>query len=394
VGVDRTSHGTDKDVEVVEDDADQRPPRLPPDTPGAPGIPSRLDSHQVAAAINKEQAETSCERDPGASKPAEDVTAEQSVETAENKPETGEQEEAGEFRAAADVASREASPRSAEAESAIEQPGPVIPLNAEAIGEAALDEEVGATAEAVEKEILAEYDDDVVRDGRPAPTGESDDPPDATPTSPNKLDEDNDAQPGVLGEALSDDQRSPAPLDHPRTEPTEQPESTEVSATDAVGAATGDAATNGGPEDSTGNGTESKATESPGLPSDLRMGVPDEPGSWRGDGGQYLNMEENLVTDQALDRIRDVEPHVTGDLSAIEGEIPNGQLVGLEYRLKGEDRFKEKVSYETRRKPERSLGEIAERVPDVVRYTYQFDKEHYVQGCATYATGWRIAGMS
>jgi hypothetical protein len=106
----------------------------------------------------------------------------------------------------------------------------------------------------------------------------------------------------------------------------------------------------------------------------------DEPGSWRGDSGQYLNAEENLVTEHALDRVRGCEPRVTADLNAIERDLSGGELTGLEYRLKGEDRFKEKVSVDTRQKPEMSIGRIAEAVPDAVRYTFRFDKNDYVRG--------------
>jgi hypothetical protein len=45
----------------------------------------------------------------------------------------------------------------------------------------------------------------------------------------------------------------------------------------------------------------------------------DEEGSWRGDGlGQYLNAEENLVTERALDRVHDTEREVTGTMKAVE----------------------------------------------------------------------------
>lgn len=71
---------------------------------------------------------------------------------------------------------------------------------------------------------------------------------------------------------------------------------------------------------------------------------------------------------------------VTADLSAIERELPNGDLAGIEYRLKGEERFKEKVSVETREKPELSVGQIAESMPDAVRYTFRFDKYDYARG--------------
>ncbi len=105
----------------------------------------------------------------------------------------------------------------------------------------------------------------------------------------------------------------------------------------------------------------------------------DEEGSWRGDGvGQYLNVEENLVTEHALDRVHDAEREVTGTMKAVEAEVPGARLVGLENRLKGEDRFKEKVSEELRGKHERSIAEIIARMPDALRYTYECDVDSYV----------------
>lgn len=104
----------------------------------------------------------------------------------------------------------------------------------------------------------------------------------------------------------------------------------------------------------------------------------DEPGSWRGDSGRYLNAEENLVSDHALQRIGDVEKKTTPALLEIKTQVPGADLVGLQHKLKGEDRFKEKVSEESRAKPERSIGEIAERIPDALRYTCQIDTALYV----------------
>ncbi len=107
----------------------------------------------------------------------------------------------------------------------------------------------------------------------------------------------------------------------------------------------------------------------------------DEEGSWRGDGpGQYLNAEENLVTEHALDRVHDAEREVTGTLKAIEAEVPGARLVGLEHRLKGTERFKEKVADDHRAMPDRSIGEIAGHVHDAVRYTYQFAMDRYADG--------------
>jgi hypothetical protein len=105
----------------------------------------------------------------------------------------------------------------------------------------------------------------------------------------------------------------------------------------------------------------------------------DEEGSWRGDGpGQYLTRAENLAAGRALDRVRETEREVTQTMKTVEAEVPGARLVGLENRLKGEQRFKEKVAEELHGKHERSIAEIIERMPDAVRYTYQFDVDDYV----------------
>jgi hypothetical protein len=113
----------------------------------------------------------------------------------------------------------------------------------------------------------------------------------------------------------------------------------------------------------------------------------DEPGSWRGDGGQFLNAEENLVAGHAHERVAAAEPDVTASQREVRSEVPGADLVGLEYRLKGEDRFKEKVAEEVRAKPERSIREVADRIPDAVRYTYQLERDRYVDGY------WEVRGQ-
>jgi hypothetical protein len=104
----------------------------------------------------------------------------------------------------------------------------------------------------------------------------------------------------------------------------------------------------------------------------------DEPGSWRSNDGHYLNYEENLVTEHALERISKAEPDVSRIIKTAETVEHGVHLVGLQYCLKGEDRFKEKISEECRAMPDRSIGEIARNVPDAVRYTYRLATEKYV----------------
>jgi hypothetical protein len=106
----------------------------------------------------------------------------------------------------------------------------------------------------------------------------------------------------------------------------------------------------------------------------------DAPGSWRGDGGQYLSSEENLLAEHELDRVRQAEPEISKTMQAIEAEVPNARLVGLQYCLKGADRFKEKVQEDHEAMPSRSVDEIARQIPDAVRYTYQLETSRYVDG--------------
>jgi hypothetical protein len=104
----------------------------------------------------------------------------------------------------------------------------------------------------------------------------------------------------------------------------------------------------------------------------------DEPGSWRGDDGRYLDYEENLVTEHAVDRVSKAEPEVTRSMKGVETEVPGARLVGLQYCLKGEERYKEKVATEVQLKPERSIIEILARVPDAIRYTFECGEDHYM----------------
>ena len=116
----------------------------------------------------------------------------------------------------------------------------------------------------------------------------------------------------------------------------------------------------------------------------------DEPGSWRGDAGHYLNFEENLVTEHALDRVHKAEPEVTRTMKAVESDVPGARLAGLDYCLKGEDRFKEKIAGSLALKPERAVGKETDAIPDALRYTCQLSTENYVDGCR--AAGRQLQG--
>ena len=127
-----------------------------------------------------------------------------------------------------------------------------------------------------------------------------------------------------------------------------------------------------------------------------RLRPDDPPGSWRGPGDRTLSPEDNAQADQVIELLQECEPTVTDALQRLEFESPFGaRLVGLEHRLKGSDRLKEKLIDKLQSRPTGDLVEAAAQVSDAVRYTYCFDVEQYAQGYADMherleSTGYRM----
>src|ERR1039457_1222292 len=66
-------------------------------------------------------------------------------------------------------------------------------------------------------------------------------------------------------------------------------------------------------------------------------------------------------------------------LRATESQDPDRHLIGFEYRLKGQDRIKEKVEgtiKDFHRSPEQAVSLVA----DAIRYTFQYREARYTQG--------------
>jgi hypothetical protein len=66
-------------------------------------------------------------------------------------------------------------------------------------------------------------------------------------------------------------------------------------------------------------------------------------------------------------------------MRAMESQDPDRHLIGFDDRRKGRDRIKEKVCDAInflRRSPEHAVS----RVPDAIRYTFQYREAHYTQG--------------
>ena len=106
----------------------------------------------------------------------------------------------------------------------------------------------------------------------------------------------------------------------------------------------------------------------------------DPPGSWRGDGDRFLKVADNSRVEAACDLIADREREkITPALRAIESQDPDRHLIGFDDRRKGRDRIKEKV-HDAISLLRRSPEEAVSRVPDAIRYTFQYQAAHYTQG--------------
>jgi hypothetical protein len=110
-------------------------------------------------------------------------------------------------------------------------------------------------------------------------------------------------------------------------------------------------------------------------------GSADPPGSYRSDGGFYLNPERHAETIAAIGRIQETESGISANVRATEQQNGyGGWLEGFERRIKGEDRLKEKVAEGLDTiGPDARPEEILAQVPDAIRYTFCVRPETYTR---------------
>jgi hypothetical protein len=107
----------------------------------------------------------------------------------------------------------------------------------------------------------------------------------------------------------------------------------------------------------------------------------DPPGSWRSDSNLLLGPEDNARTEDAIGRVHAAETGVTTDLKQVAQKSAfGGDLMGLEFRCKGEERLKEKVAENLQRRPDMAPEEAVLDISDAIRYTVRFSHENYVGG--------------
>lgn len=121
----------------------------------------------------------------------------------------------------------------------------------------------------------------------------------------------------------------------------------------------------------------------------------DPPGAWRGRGGQYLSPEQHAAVREVLAGTRESERQISADLRAVERENTRGaRLAGWEFRLKGEERLKEKIAAKIEHEPGRSPEAALRGVNDAIRYTFWARPDSYADAYQDVAALLRERGYS
>jgi len=107
----------------------------------------------------------------------------------------------------------------------------------------------------------------------------------------------------------------------------------------------------------------------------------DPAGSWRGDGGQYLDPGLHEQAKEEIVRVQETDKRLTDRIEEAKRDNAfGGWLEGLKYRLKGEDRLKEKIADALRIAPAKTPADVIREIPDAIRYTFCFESSNYVNG--------------
>lgn len=104
---------------------------------------------------------------------------------------------------------------------------------------------------------------------------------------------------------------------------------------------------------------------------------------WPADGRPQAAAERSAdPAADAIGQLREGEPAISADVRTAERENScGGRLGGFEFRLKDEDRLKEKITQGLAATgPDARPGEIVQQIPDAIRYTFILKPENYAGG--------------
>ncbi|WP_327701771.1 hypothetical protein OG530_07420 [Streptomyces decoyicus] len=103
-------------------------------------------------------------------------------------------------------------------------------------------------------------------------------------------------------------------------------------------------------------------------------------GSWAGENGLHLDQEANAAADDFMRRSAEAEPRITEAVQDIAGKADDGKLIGLEYRLKGEDSLKRKLATDMLEDIGMDHGRALGDIKDSIRYTMEVPSNRYTHG--------------
>jgi hypothetical protein len=104
-------------------------------------------------------------------------------------------------------------------------------------------------------------------------------------------------------------------------------------------------------------------------------------GSWSSGESRRLTPEQNTEASKACADIHDEgERVILPAMRQIEAADTTRGLAGLEHRLKGEDRLKEKIADALRGRPGLTATQALSIVPDPVRFTFTYSPDRYADG--------------
>jgi hypothetical protein len=108
--------------------------------------------------------------------------------------------------------------------------------------------------------------------------------------------------------------------------------------------------------------------------------------------GRQLTPEASRAADLGLAYFRDMEGRdaegnygdhgLTPTMRRIEANLDHGKLVAdtEKFALKDPDRFKEKLADRIALQPDEKVADLISRIHDGIRYTFEYDDEHYTEG--------------
>ena len=97
----------------------------------------------------------------------------------------------------------------------------------------------------------------------------------------------------------------------------------------------------------------------------------DPVGSWRGGGNQYLSPEQHTRAKDVIAAVKEAEKPLSDQMREIERDNAYGsRLEGWQFRLKGDDRLKEKIASELGVTPALKPADATGKIHDAIRYTF------------------------